>query len=183
MLSMKSPSTWRFAAVAAAAIVLTSGTPAPAAAESTAESIVGFTAGSRAESRAGSVNSQVSQVIALTNAVRARAGCGRVVLDSDLAQAARAHSVDMARRGYFSHYTPNGGNPGRRIASAGYRWSTYGENIAWGQPNANTVMRDWMNSPGHRANILNCRYRNIGVGIAYNARGVPYWTQEFARGR
>jgi uncharacterized protein YkwD len=122
-------------------------------------------------------------VVAITNAIRARAGCGPVFANRRLNAAARSHSVDMARRGYFGHNTLNGINPGWRVAAAGYSWSAYGENIAWGQPDARSVMNDWMNSPGHRANILDCRFRNIGVGVAYNRSGVPYWTQDFARPR
>ena len=125
----------------------------------------------------------VRGVVALTNAARARAGCGPVTLSPRLSYAAWLHSRDMAGRGYFSHGSPGGGSPGTRVASAGYRWSSYGENIAWGQRNASEVMSAWMRSPGHRANILNCRFRNVGVAVAYNGRGVPYWTQDFASPR
>ena len=119
-------------------------------------------------------------VVAITNSVRARAGCGPVTPSARLSNAAWQHSRDMAGRGYFSHGSPGGGSPGSRVRAAGYRWSTYGENIAWGQPDARTVMNAWMNSPGHRANILNCRFRNVGVAVAYDSRGVPFWTQDFA---
>ncbi|GAA0733816.1 CAP domain-containing protein [Dactylosporangium roseum] len=117
-------------------------------------------------------------VVAITNSVRARAGCGPVTPNARLNHAAWLHSLDMAGRGYFAH-----GQPGHRVRAAGYRWSAYGENIAWGQRSAGEVMRDWMNSPGHRANILNCRFRNVGVAVVYNARGVPFWTQDFASPR
>ncbi len=122
-------------------------------------------------------------VVALTNNARARAGCGPVTLSPRLSYAAWLHSRDMAGRGYFSHGSPGGGSPASRVNSVGYRWSTYGENIAWGQRSAHEVMGDWMRSPGHRANILNCRFRNVGVAVAYNGRGVPYWTQDFASPR
>jgi uncharacterized protein YkwD len=122
-------------------------------------------------------------VVAMTNAARARAGCGPVTMSSRLGYAAWQHSTDMARRGYFAHNSVNGLSPGGRETSAGYRWSAYGENIAWGQPDAGTVMNAWMNSPGHRANILDCRFRNVGIGLAYNARGIPFWTQDFGRPR
>ncbi|MEV0564351.1 CAP domain-containing protein [Dactylosporangium sp. NPDC050588] len=125
----------------------------------------------------------VRGVVALTNSARARAGCGPVTLSPRLSYAAWLHSRDMADRGYFSHGSPRGSGPGSRVASAGYRWSSYGENIAWGQRSAREVMNDWMNSPGHRANILDCRFRNVGVAVAYNGRGVPYWTQDFASPR
>ena len=122
-------------------------------------------------------------VVALTNNARARAGCGPVTTSPRLSYAAWQHSRDMAGRGYFSHGSPGGSSPGSRVNSVGYRWSSYGENIAWGQRNAREVMGDWMSSPGHRANILNCRFRNVGVAVAYNGRGVPYWTQDFASPR
>jgi uncharacterized protein YkwD len=125
----------------------------------------------------------VRGVVALTNNARARAGCGPVTLSPRLSYAAWLHSRDMAGRGYFSHGSPGGSSPGSRVNSVGYRWSTYGENIAWGQRSAPEVMGDWMSSPGHRANILNCRFRNVGVAVAYNGRGVPYWTQDFASPR
>ena len=125
----------------------------------------------------------VRGVVAITNSVRARAGCGPVTPNARLSYAAWLHSRDMAGRGYFSHGSPGGSSPGSRVNSVGYRWAAYGENIAWGQQDARTVMNDWMSSPGHRANILNCRFRNVGVAVAYNSRGVPFWTQDFASPR
>ena len=123
--------------------------------------------------------SQVANVIRMTNQARARAGCRPVTPSRSLSNAAYQHSRDMANNHYFSHYNRFGSGPGNREWSAGYRWNAYGENIAWGQRDASSVMNAWMNSPGHRQNILNCRYRNVGVGVAYNSRGVPYWTQDF----
>ncbi len=118
-------------------------------------------------------------VLNLVNLERARAGCRPVTADTRLAAAARGHSADMARRDFFDHTNPDGLDPGRRITVAGYRWSTYGENIAVGYPDARAVMKGWMNSTGHRHNILDCRFRNLGVGLAYNVRHYPYWTQDF----
>jgi uncharacterized protein YkwD len=122
----------------------------------------------------------VRGVVAITNSVRARAGCGPVTQSTRLSYAAWQHSREMAGRGYFSHGSPGGSSPGSRVMAAGYHWSAYGENIAWGQRDAGTVMNAWMNSPGHRANILNCRFRNVGVAVAYDPAGVPFWTQDFA---
>jgi uncharacterized protein YkwD len=167
----------------ATAVVLIASVPATAAAAAPPTETSTTTESTSAVEAAKSVDAQVWRVVAITNAVRARAGCGAVAANSRLAHAAVAHSVDMARRGYFAHNTLNGVDPGRRVTSAGYRWSAYGENIAYGQQDANSVMLAWMNSPGHRENILNCRYRNIGVGLAYNARGVPFWTEDFGRSR
>ncbi|MFD7445044.1 sigma-70 family RNA polymerase sigma factor [Streptomyces sp. NPDC059909] len=118
------------------------------------------------------------QVLALVNAERSKAGCGPVSSNEKLATAAGNHSADMAARDYFDHTNPDGEDPGDRITAAGYRWSTYGENIARGQQTPASVMDSWMNSPGHRANILNCSFKELGVGI-HDASGGPWWTQAF----
>ncbi|AKN73252.1 RNA polymerase [Streptomyces sp. PBH53] len=120
----------------------------------------------------------VAQVVALVNKERAAAGCGPVTEDPQLDRAAQGHSDDMAARGFFDHTDPDGDGPGERITAAGYRWSTYGENIAKGQQTPQAVMDSWMNSPGHRANILNCSFKNIGVGV-HDGAGGPWWTQAF----
>lgn len=118
------------------------------------------------------------QVTALVNSERAKEGCGTVRSNDKLATAASRHSADMAARDYFSHTAPDGSDPGDRITAAGYRWSTYGENIAKGQRTAADVMNSWMQSPGHRANILNCSFKEIGVGVQDTSAG-PVWTQNF----
>nr|WP_267244837.1 sigma-70 family RNA polymerase sigma factor [Streptomyces sp. PR69] len=124
----------------------------------------------------------VAEVTDLVNAERAKEGCGPVSGNAQLHEAALNHSEDMAARDYFDHSSPEGTGPGERITAAGYRWSTYGENIARGQQSAAKVMESWMNSPGHRANILNCSFKEIGVGV-HEAQGGPWWTQVFgARG-
>ncbi|MFF7091100.1 sigma-70 family RNA polymerase sigma factor [Streptomyces rubradiris] len=120
----------------------------------------------------------VAQVVALVNEERAAAGCGPVTEDPQLDRAAQGHSDDMAARGFFDHTNPDGAGPGERVTAAGYRWSTYGENIARGQQTPRAVMDSWMHSPGHRANILNCSFKNIGVGV-HNGSGGPWWTQNF----
>lgn len=127
--------------------------------------------------RSGS-SDRSAQVIALVNQERAKAGCGALTEDPLLRKSAQGHSDDMAARGFFDHTNPDGADPGKRITAAGYRWSTYGENIAMGQQTAQSVMTSWMNSPGHRANILNCAFKNIGVGI-HDGSGGPWWTQNF----
>ncbi|MEV6118277.1 sigma-70 family RNA polymerase sigma factor [Streptomyces sp. NPDC052109] len=120
----------------------------------------------------------VGQVVALVNKERSAAGCGPLTEDPQLQKAAQGHSDDMAARDFFDHTNPDGADPGQRITAAGYRWSTYGENIAQGQQSAAAVMQSWMNSPGHRANILNCSFKDIGVGVHKGAGG-PWWTQDF----
>ncbi|UXY25950.1 sigma-70 family RNA polymerase sigma factor [Streptomyces sp. HUAS TT20] len=120
----------------------------------------------------------VAQVVALVNKERASAGCGPLTENAQLDKAAQAHSDDMAARNFFDHTNPDGADPGQRITAAGYRWSTYGENIAQGQQTPQSVMDSWMNSPGHRANILNCSFKEIGVGV-HKGSGGPWWTQDF----
>jgi len=116
-----------------------------------------------------------TEVTRLTNVERAKAGCGALRIDARLTAAAEAHSRDMVDRDYFSHTSPDGKGPGDRAAAAGYpQWS--GENIAAGYPTPEAVVRGWMNSPGHRANIVNCQSKATGVG--YDERE-NMWTQMF----
>ncbi|MGW4353246.1 CAP domain-containing protein [Nocardia sp. NPDC004582] len=118
-------------------------------------------------------------VLDLVNAERARQGCGGLRPDARLQSAAQGHSDDMAARVYFDHRDPDGRMPNQRVEAAGYLWRTVGENIARGQADAAEVMADWMASPGHRANILNCAYTDIGIGVHFGTEG-PLWTQNFA---
>ncbi|MFJ8667511.1 sigma-70 family RNA polymerase sigma factor [Streptomyces sp. NPDC093600] len=136
--------------------------PRPKSADTTAESAADPTA---------------QQVIDLANSERAQAGCGPLTANPLLDEAARRHSEDMAARDFFDHTNPDGDGPGERVTAAGYRWTTYGENIAKGQRTPAQVMESWMNSPGHRANILNCSFEEIGIGL--HDSGGPYWTQVF----
>jgi len=122
-------------------------------------------------------------VVVRVNEERVRAGCPPVAVDDRLAAAARAHSADMAARGYFSHTTPEGVDFSKRITNAGYIWSGLGENIAKGQRTPTAVMDAWMSSPGHKANILTCGFKHIGVGLAYDSSNTPVWTQDFASPR
>lgn len=123
--------------------------------------------------------SAAQQVLALTNSERARAGCGPLSLNGQLNSAALAHSEDMRANNYFDHTGLNGSKPWDRAAAAGYGSSTIGENIAAGYRTADSVMNGWMNSPGHRANILNCSYNHLGVGLSSQGN---YWTQLFGGG-
>ncbi|GHE12790.1 sigma-70 family RNA polymerase sigma factor [Streptomyces alanosinicus] len=123
-------------------------------------------------------NDVAGQVVALVNKQRSAAGCGPLTEDPQLQKAAQGQSDDMAARHFFDHTNPDGADPGQRITAAGYHWSTYGENIAQGQQTAAAVMDSWMNSPGHRANILNCSFKDIGVGV-HKGTGGPWWTQDF----
>jgi uncharacterized protein YkwD len=117
-----------------------------------------------------------AHVLALVNAERAAAGCGPLSADGRLAGVARAHSEDMRDRGFFDHVNLDGLDPFDRADRAGAR--ALAENIAQGQRDAADVMTSWMNSPGHRANILDCRLTRLGVGVAQGGGG-PWWTQLF----
>ncbi|WP_037851589.1 CAP domain-containing protein [Streptomyces sp. NRRL S-340] len=121
-----------------------------------------------------------AQVLELVNAERAKAGCSALTADPTLAAAAQAHSEDMAAHQNMSHTGSDGSAPGDRITAAGYAWSTYGENVAYGYSTPEQVMAAWMASPGHKANILNCSFKEIGVGLAQPG---AYWTQDFATSR
>ena len=121
---------------------------------------------------------ETNEVVALVNTARAEAGCDPVHADAKLTAAALAHSEDMVARGYFSHNTPDGASPWDRAKEAGYEVPT-GENIALGQKTADSVMDAWLTSEGHRANILNCSSKAIGIGVAVDTAGTFYWTQMF----
>ncbi|CAM5285500.1 CAP domain-containing protein [Streptomyces abikoensis] len=120
-----------------------------------------------------------AEVIALTNAERAAAGLRPLAADHRLAAAAQAHSDDMVARDFYAHTSPEGGEPWDRARAAGAPHPGIGENIACGQRSAAEVVRDWMNSPGHRANILKPDFAHIGVGYATGSRAGTYWTQLF----
>jgi uncharacterized protein YkwD len=105
-----------------------------------------------------------AEVARLVNDDRARHGCPPLAWDAAAARAAQAHTDDMVRRGYFSHVSPEGGNVGTRVTAAGASWRAVAENIASGPPTAETVVRGWLASPLHRANIENCVYTRQGVG-------------------
>ena len=118
-----------------------------------------------------------AQVVALTNQERAQNGCGALRVDARITTAAQKHSNDMSAEGYFSHDSQDGRSFDERIRAEGYP-SPGAENIAQGQRSAAEVVQAWMNSPGHRRNILDCSLTTIGVGWAPTGN---YWTQDFGR--
>ena len=120
-----------------------------------------------------------AEVVALTNTERARAGLPALAVDPLLTAAAQAHSTDMVARAFYSHTSPDGSQPWDRAAAAGSRRRTIGENIACGQRSAAEVVEGWMNSPGHRANILKPDFTHIGIGFAGGGQNGTYWTQLF----
>ncbi|MCC3770016.1 CAP domain-containing protein [Streptomyces sp. UNOC14_S4] len=120
-----------------------------------------------------------AEVVALTNAERAAAGLRPLADDRRLAAAAQAHSADMVARDFYAHTSPEGRQPWDRAAAAGCAHRGIGENIACGQRSAAEVVDGWMNSPGHRANILKPDFTHIGIGFVGGGRVGTYWTQLF----
>jgi uncharacterized protein YkwD len=116
-------------------------------------------------------------VLTLVNQERGKAGCSALRMNGDLTDLASAFSKEMADEGFFDHTDPAGLSPWDRAAKAGIT-NLGGENIARGQADATAVMEAWMNSDGHRANILNCDYTTIGIGVHFGPGG-PWWTQDF----
>ncbi|MGF1429910.1 CAP domain-containing protein, partial [Kitasatospora sp. LaBMicrA B282] len=135
------------------------------------------TAAPRAAEQPSTAN-YAQQVLDLVNVQRSQHGCGPLTANSKLQAAAQGQSDDMAARQFFDHTNPDGAGPQQRIEAAGYQWSSWGENIARGQADPGSVMDSWMNSQGHRANILNCDFKEMGVGIHLGPGG-PWWTQDF----
>ncbi|AKF03008.1 Transporter [Sandaracinus amylolyticus] len=117
--------------------------------------------------------------LALTNAARREAGLSDLVCDEGLARAARLHSQDMCNQNYFMHDSLDGRSFVDRIDEQGVSWRTVGENIAHGYTTPEAVHTGWMNSDGHRRNILNGAFGRIGIGYV-ECGGRPYWTQDFA---
>lgn len=126
-----------------------------------------------------SLQSHERQVFEIVNRERANRGLPLLKLNAELSRVARFKSQDMIDKNYFSHQSPTYGSPFQMMQKFGLRFSAAGENIAYGQRTAEEVMRTWMNSAGHRANILSQAYTNIGIGVAKAANGTLYWTQMF----
>jgi uncharacterized YkwD family protein len=121
-----------------------------------------------------------NEVIRLVNIERAKVGLKPLALDDNLGKVARVKSQDMAGTTYFSHTSPRYGSAANLVSSFGLKWRMTGENIASGYTTPAGVVQGWMNSPGHKRNMLSSRYNLIGVGIAKSYKnGRVYWTQEF----
>ncbi len=125
-----------------------------------------------------SISSVEREVARLVNLERQKAGLAPLTLSEELSRVARIKSQDMADKNYFSHTSPTYGDPFQMMRSFGIKFGYAGENIAKGYRGAESVMNGWMNSSGHRANILNANFKKIGVGYV-EARGTTYWTQLF----
>ncbi len=127
------------------------------------------------------VSDAASQVADLVNKERAKEGLGDLTLDKELSQAAEVKARDMAENGYFDHLSPTYGTPSQLLDELGISYTAMGENIAKGYLTAETVMDGWMNSSGHRANILKSVYTKIGVACVEDEKGTHYWVQLFAK--
>lgn len=126
------------------------------------------------------VHTFATEVLNLVNAERAKNGLAALKLDTGLSEVAKKHSEDMAKNNYFSHTSLSGLSPFDRIKNAGISYKTAGENIAAGQKTPKQVVSGWMNSEGHRKNILNASFTKMGLGYATSNSGYKtYWTQLF----
>jgi uncharacterized protein YkwD len=123
-----------------------------------------------------------TKVFQLTNAERGNRGRAQLRTNARLMQAAQLHAEQMARAGQPAHVLPDAVYPRAedRLAAAGYRWQSYGENLALGQPSPADAVRDWMHSRGHRRNIVSPDFTELGVGYAIDRAGRPYYVQLFA---
>ncbi|MEK5267525.1 MULTISPECIES: CAP domain-containing protein [unclassified Heyndrickxia] len=133
-------------------------------------------AGGTQSQAANTLNAYEKQVVTLVNEERAKNGLGALKIDTALSKMARVKSNDMATHKYFDHTSPTYGSPFDMMKQFGISYQYAGENIAMGQQTPQEVMNAWMNSEGHRANILNKNFTHIGVGYVENGH---YWTQEF----
>ncbi len=121
------------------------------------------------------------ELVDLINAERIRQGRSPLEIDGLIMDVAEAHSQDMINRNFFDHTNPDGLTPGDRLSNAGYTWSWSGENIGAGYTTPQAMFNAWMNSSGHRNNILSANYTKIGIGYVTGGYYGHYWTADFAR--
>lgn len=131
------------------------------------------------EQNVGQASQYEIRVVELVNQERSKAGLSPLQMDASLSNVARLKSQDMRDNKYFSHTSPTYGSPFDMMKKFGISYRYAGENIAAGQRTPEEVVQAWMNSPGHKANILNDKYTNIGVGYASGGSYGAYWTQMF----
>jgi uncharacterized YkwD family protein len=127
------------------------------------------------------VQPEIQQVLDLVNQERVKAGVAPLKLSNSLDKMASVKAADMRDKQYFDHTSPTYGSPFNMMTTFGISYSYAGENIAAGQKTPTDVMNSWMNSSGHRANILNPNYTELGVGLAKGGSYGTYWVQEFIR--
>jgi len=147
--------------------------------------LVGSPGGAASSGPAGSASIAAAEVVAITNEARARNSLQALATNARLTEAARLHAEQMASRGLLAHTISGARYPTMqsRLEAVTYRYANAAENIAWNQPTAQRVMSTWLNSSGHRANILDPNLTEMGVAVAYSSRGEPYWVQVFGRPR
>lgn len=127
------------------------------------------------------ISDTATETAHLVNIERAKAGLPALKVDAPLSQIATFKAQDMMKNNYFAHTSPTYGQPWDLAKKFGYTYTSFGENIAYGQRTPQEVVTAWMNSPGHKANILNKDYTNIGAGISKDANGRIYWVHMFSR--
>lgn len=154
----------RLAAAAAMAVALTTG----------ADAATGCAVPSNANQLAGAIAQGL-------NAQRRANGLRALNFNPRLSESAQVHACDMARRNFFDHRGSDGSNVQNRARRVGYRDCLIAENLAWGYPEPSTIITGWMNSPGHRRNMLLRDVREFGIGITQGPRG-PYWVLVVAKG-
>jgi len=132
------------------------------------------------DSSVTAVNETAKQTARLVNLERAKVGLPSLVVDAPLSKIATIKAEDMNKNEYFAHKSPTYGDPWDMAEHFGYPYRSFGENIAFGQQTPEEVVKAWMNSPGHKANILNKSYTNIGAGITKNSQGRIYWVHMFS---
>jgi uncharacterized YkwD family protein len=133
------------------------------------------------DTQTSNLGSYEQQVVDLVNKERAAAGLPALKVNTKLAAVAEKKAEDMRDKNYFSHTSPTYGSPFDMMKQFGITYTSAGENIAMGQKTPEAVMNGWMNSEGHRANILNSSYTEIGVGYVTSSNGTTYWVQQFIR--
>lgn len=158
----------------------TTSTPAKAT-TTTAATPAKTTTSAPTTSTSSNIGAYEQQVVDLVNKERAAAGLSPLKVNTALANVAEKKAADMRDNNYFSHTSPTYGSPFDMMKQFGISYTSAGENIAKGQRTPAEVMNGWMNSPGHKANILNSSYTEIGVGYVTDSNGTGYWVQEFIR--
>jgi uncharacterized protein YkwD len=143
------------------------------------------TGGGNTPGTGGTPASIAADVVRYTNEARTRNGRPALLTSSRLMEAARIHAAQMATHQRSEHTISGARYPTlqSRLEAVGYVYANAAENVAWNQPNAQSVVNGWMNSSGHRTNILDPQITEIGAAIAYSSRGEPYWIQVFGRPR
>ncbi|CAB1246210.1 Serine protease [Clostridiaceae bacterium BL-3] len=129
--------------------------------------------------QSSNISTEANEVIKLVNAERSKNGLAPLKANTELSKVAAVKAQDMIDKNYFSHNSPTYGSPFDMMKKFGISYTAAGENIAYGQKTPSEAMNAWMNSAGHRANILNSNFTEIGVGVAKDKNGTPYWVQMF----